>query len=149
MSISLPIPFLTTIPISMYRYSTLSNIMFRFSALSNIILLFFAFSNIMFRFSTLSNIIFLFFAYSSILIWIHPSLHPIPSLPSSQSPLWFSLPHSVKFDHRRTGISVDICLNNDSGLHTGKLIKGFVRAYPPLRPLTLVLKMFLVRHFCI
>ena len=131
MSISLPISFLTTIPISIYRYSALSNIMFRFS--------------------TLSNIIFLFFAYSSISIWIHPSLHPFPSPPSSQSPLclWFSLPHSVKFDHRRTGISVDICLNNDSGLHTGKLIKGFVRAYPPLRPLTLVLKMFLVRHFYI
>jgi len=49
----------------------------------------------------------------------------------------------VKLDHRRTGISIDICLNNTSGLSTGKLIKGFVRTYPPLRPLTMVLKMFL------
>jgi DNA polymerase sigma len=30
----------------------------------------------------------------------------------------------VKLDHRRTGISIDICLNNTSGLSTGKLIKG-------------------------
>jgi len=50
----------------------------------------------------------------------------------------------VKFDHRKSGISVDICINNDSGVRTGKLIRKFVREYPPLRPLVLVLKMFLV-----
>ena len=72
------------------------------------------------------------------------SLSLAPSLPHSliASPTSLS---TVKFDHARTGISVDICLNNSSGLVTGKLIKGFVRKYPPLRPLTIVLKMFLVR----
>lgn len=50
----------------------------------------------------------------------------------------------VKFDHRKSGISVDICINNDSGMRTGALIRKFVREYPPLRPLVLVLKMFLV-----
>ena len=109
----------------------------------------------------------------------------------------------VKFDHKRTGISVDICVNNDrlaiyptplcfsgyhnhivpskrqsylatlcptyapsswhvpfswhvplslsfwtmiwhdSGITTGKLIRHYVREYPPLRPLTMVLKVFL------
>lgn len=51
----------------------------------------------------------------------------------------------VKLDHRKSGISVDICINNDSGMRTGKLIRQFVKEYPPLRPLVLVLKMFLVR----
>mgnify|MGYP005991278451 CR=1 FL=1 len=50
----------------------------------------------------------------------------------------------VKLDHRKTGISIDICINNDSGLRTGKLIRMFVREYPPLRPLVLILKIFLV-----
>lgn len=50
----------------------------------------------------------------------------------------------VKLDHRKSGISVDICINNDSGMRTGKLIRKFVREYPPLRPMVLVLKMFLV-----
>jgi non-canonical poly(A) RNA polymerase PAPD5/7 len=53
----------------------------------------------------------------------------------------------VKFDHRRSGISVDICVNNDSGITTGKLLRKYVREYPPLRPLTMVLKVFLVRRF--
>ena len=48
----------------------------------------------------------------------------------------------VKLDHK-LGISVDICLNNDSGLHTGAYIKHMVDAFPPLRPLTMVLKVFL------
>jgi predicted nucleotidyltransferase len=52
----------------------------------------------------------------------------------------------VKLDHRKTGIAVDICINNDSGLRTGRLIRQFVREYPPLRPMVLVLKIFLVRY---
>jgi DNA polymerase sigma len=48
-------------------------------------------------------------------------------------------------DHRRTGISIDILFNNSSGFETGKLIKRHVREYPALRPLTIVLKVFLVR----
>ena len=50
----------------------------------------------------------------------------------------------MKLDHKRSGISVDVCINNSSGLSTGKLVRGFVRDYPPLRPLTIVLKIFLV-----
>jgi non-canonical poly(A) RNA polymerase PAPD5/7 len=33
----------------------------------------------------------------------------------------------VKLDHLRSGISIDICVNNSSGLDTGKLIRKFVR----------------------
>jgi DNA polymerase sigma len=51
----------------------------------------------------------------------------------------------VKCDHRRSQLSVDICINNDSGIRTGQLIRKFVREYPPLRPLVLILKVFLVR----
>ncbi len=50
----------------------------------------------------------------------------------------------VKLDHTESGISVDICVNNDSGLKTGKIVRKLVRDYPPLRPLTIVLKIFLV-----
>ena len=53
----------------------------------------------------------------------------------------------VKLDHARSGLSVDICINNDSGSRTGALIRRYVREYPPLRPLTLVLKLFLVSAF--
>mmetsp|Transcript_11533 Transcript_11533/g.25635 ORF Transcript_11533/g.25635 Transcript_11533/m.25635 type:complete len:395 (+) Transcript_11533:138-1322(+) len=52
----------------------------------------------------------------------------------------------VKLDHRLSGISVDICINNDSGLRTGKLIRRFVRQFPPLRPMVLVLKLFLAQR---
>lgn len=50
----------------------------------------------------------------------------------------------IKMDHLSSGIAIDVCINNSSGLDTGKLIKKFVRQYPPLRPLTMVLKVFLV-----
>ena len=48
----------------------------------------------------------------------------------------------VKFDHKSgpASISVDICLNNDSGVHTGAFLKHMVENYPPLRPLTMLLK---------
>ncbi len=51
----------------------------------------------------------------------------------------------VKLDHTSSGISVDICVNQDSGMKTGKIVRKLVRDYPPLRPLTIVLKIFLVR----
>jgi predicted nucleotidyltransferase len=51
----------------------------------------------------------------------------------------------VKLDHGKSGISVDIAINNDSGFRTGQLIRQFVKDFPPLRPMVLVLKMFLVR----
>jgi non-canonical poly(A) RNA polymerase PAPD5/7 len=50
----------------------------------------------------------------------------------------------VKYDDKKSGVSVDICINNDSGLSTGKMIRRFVREYPQLRPLVMVLKVFLV-----
>ena len=53
----------------------------------------------------------------------------------------------VKLDHKKSGISIDICINNDSGLHTGKTIKKLVKGFPPLRPLTIILKVFLVRLY--
>ena len=53
----------------------------------------------------------------------------------------------VKLDHAASGISVDILVNNSSGFETGKLIKKYVRDYPPLRPLTIVLKIYLVRDW--
>jgi non-canonical poly(A) RNA polymerase PAPD5/7 len=50
----------------------------------------------------------------------------------------------VKMDHAISGISIDILINNSSGYETGKLIKKYVRDYPPLRPLTIALKIYLV-----
>ena len=52
----------------------------------------------------------------------------------------------VKFDHIN-GISVDICCNNSSGITTGKIVKKYSRKFPPLKYLTVVLKIFLVRTF--
>eukprot|EP00597_Dinobryon_sp_UTEXLB2267_P017252 CAMPEP_0201095982 /NCGR_PEP_ID=MMETSP0812-20130820/4895_1 /ASSEMBLY_ACC=CAM_ASM_000668 /TAXON_ID=98059 /ORGANISM="Dinobryon sp., Strain UTEXLB2267" /LENGTH=243 /DNA_ID=CAMNT_0047349919 /DNA_START=475 /DNA_END=1206 /DNA_ORIENTATION=- len=52
----------------------------------------------------------------------------------------------VKIDHIRSGISVDICINNDSGLQTGNTIKKLVNQFPPLRPLTIILKIFLTQR---
>ena len=53
----------------------------------------------------------------------------------------------VKLDHLKSKLSIDICINQDSGIKTGNLIRKFVREYPPLRPLVLVLKIFLVSLF--
>ncbi len=52
----------------------------------------------------------------------------------------------IKFDHAESGLSVDVCLNHDSGLRTGQLLKQMARDFPPLLPLTLVLKTFLVTY---
>lgn len=51
----------------------------------------------------------------------------------------------IKYDHKETGLSVDICINNDQGLKTGNMIQDFLKAYPVLLPMTLVLKTFLVK----
>lgn len=50
----------------------------------------------------------------------------------------------LKFDHVDSGLSVDICINLDSGLRTGHMLVQLQKDYPPLLPLTLVLKTFLV-----
>jgi non-canonical poly(A) RNA polymerase PAPD5/7 len=52
----------------------------------------------------------------------------------------------VKLDHERTKISIDICCNNSSGLETGRIMQRFVREYPPMRHLTMVLKVFLAQR---
>ena len=49
----------------------------------------------------------------------------------------------LKLDHLKTGISVDVCINNSSGLVTGMLMRRYLREYPPLKPLVVVMKVFL------
>lgn len=49
----------------------------------------------------------------------------------------------VKLDHIESGLAVDICCNTSTGLETGTLLKKFTREYPPLKPIVLVLKVFL------
>ena len=50
----------------------------------------------------------------------------------------------IKLDHRQSGLSMDICINNLTGEETGNFIESAVAEYPSLRYLTIVLKMFLV-----
>ena len=52
----------------------------------------------------------------------------------------------LKFDLVESGLSVDICINLDSGLRTGQLMVDYLKDYPPLQPLLLVLKVFLVSY---
>jgi len=49
----------------------------------------------------------------------------------------------VKFTHAPTGISVDVCFNQTTGPPAATLMKRYLEALPPLRPLTFVLKYFL------
>ena len=49
----------------------------------------------------------------------------------------------VKFTHGPSGLSVDICLNQDTGPKAADLVLEFSKALPPFRPLTFVLKYFL------
>ena len=55
----------------------------------------------------------------------------------------------VKFDHYPSGISFDICMNNTSGMDSGKLIRDYVKIYPQLRPLAITLKIYLVSNMYI
>ena len=48
----------------------------------------------------------------------------------------------IKFDHVNN-VSIDVVLNNDSGIKTGNLLKEYTIKFPMLRPLTLVLKVFM------
>ena len=54
----------------------------------------------------------------------------------------------VKLDHAASGIAFDICVNNTSGIHTGKLIRKYVKIFPQLRPLAITLKIYLVSTDC-
>jgi len=49
----------------------------------------------------------------------------------------------VKFTHAPTNLDVDICCNQTGGPESAELIKRFMQAMPPLRPLTIVLKYFM------
>ena len=49
----------------------------------------------------------------------------------------------VKFTHGPSNISVDVCFNQKSGVQAATLMKQYMDAIPPLRPLTFVLKYFL------
>ena len=49
----------------------------------------------------------------------------------------------VKFTHAPSNLSVDICLNQETGTKAAELVKRFGNAMPPLRPLTFVLKYFM------
>lgn len=49
----------------------------------------------------------------------------------------------VKFTHAPTSISVDVSFNQPTGPPAAQLMKRYLEALPPLRPLTFVLKYFL------
>ena len=51
----------------------------------------------------------------------------------------------VKFDHV-SSVSIDIVLNNDGGIVNGNLLKEYSVRYPMMRPLTLVLKVFMAQR---
>jgi len=52
----------------------------------------------------------------------------------------------IKLDHIISGLSVDICCMEASGLQTGALVRKMVTDYPPMRPLTILLKQFLAQR---
>lgn len=49
----------------------------------------------------------------------------------------------VKFTDEKTNIMVDVCFSQSSGVQSAALMKRYMNAIPPLRPLTFVLKKFL------
>lgn len=50
----------------------------------------------------------------------------------------------VKFTHGPTQLQVDICLNQENGVQAAELMKRFMDAMPPLKPMTFILKYFMV-----
>ena len=49
----------------------------------------------------------------------------------------------VKFTHKETNIQIDVSFNQPSGPQAAQLMKTFLNALPPLRPLIFVIKYFL------
>lgn len=49
----------------------------------------------------------------------------------------------VKFQERRTGIHVDISLNQLDGFKTGDVVQQFLKQMPALQPMTMLIKQFL------
>jgi len=52
----------------------------------------------------------------------------------------------VKYVDAASGTAVDVSFDVESGLRTGKLVRSYMDAMPPLRPLVLVLKFFLAQR---
>lgn len=52
----------------------------------------------------------------------------------------------VKYADKATGIPVDVSFDVESGLRTGRLVRGLMDRMPPLRPLVIVLKFFLAQR---
>ena len=50
----------------------------------------------------------------------------------------------VKFTHKPSNLSIDICFDQTTGIQAADLVKKFMDAMPPLKPLTFVLKYFMV-----
>jgi non-canonical poly(A) RNA polymerase PAPD5/7 len=49
----------------------------------------------------------------------------------------------VKFEHVASGLPFDVCFDQTSGPQGAALVRQLVADWPPLRPLVVVLKLFL------
>ncbi|CAN0474590.1 unnamed protein product, partial [Laminaria digitata] len=49
----------------------------------------------------------------------------------------------VKFVHVSTGVQVDVCFNQPSGMKSGDAAKEMMRQMQPVRPLVMVLKAYM------
>lgn len=67
--------------------------------------------------------------------WLH-QLSYLEVIENTKVPL-------VKFTHEPTNVSVDICFNQPSGPPAAAYMKRYLKALPPLRPLTFILKYYL------
>lgn len=53
----------------------------------------------------------------------------------------------IKFQEAKTGVMVDVSFEVKSALETTELVKGYVKRYPMLKPLTLVVKYYLKQRY--
>lgn len=53
----------------------------------------------------------------------------------------------IKFQESKTGVMVDVSFEVKSALETTELVKGYVKRYPMLKPLTLVVKYYLKQRY--
>ena len=60
-------------------------------------------------------------------------------IPSAKVPI-------IKMDHKKSGISLDICCNEATGIEAANMVTSFSRDYPFFKHLTMVLKSFLSRR---
>ena len=52
----------------------------------------------------------------------------------------------IKMDHKDSGISIDICCNEATGVEAASLVSAFSGTYPQFKYLTMILKSFLARR---